>query len=196
MAAGPLHFPPRRLFISDHMLMLGGGWMFGRELVIGVGKKRFLNIFLSRSGARNPDYLGEIMPAACCWVNRQRTLRREVLRGDFWNLIANAIFFPIGVFLAFPLPLTIPCGRSWAVMRCIEFFGNNRGRSLLFHSTCVHWRDAGGWIYFSWARVVFLYRCAEMKWRLEVPAETWNIFRCNLTKTKDDPPPCVRIAWG
>src|SRR5258706_13696526 len=107
-----------------NMLML---WMFGRELELVWGKKRFLNYFyICGVGAGILTILVKIMPLL--WGHRPADTPTIGASGAIFGiLIANAILFPDRRIWLFPLPLTIPMRPFVAVMGAIEFFGTIGG---------------------------------------------------------------------
>src|SRR5258708_28250295 len=106
-----------QLFIN--MLML---WMFGRELELLWGKKRFLNyFFICGVGAGLIEVLIKTIP-----VFFGKPLSDVPTIGAsgaiFGILIANAVLFPDRRIWLIPLPVTIPMRPYVAVMAAIEFF--------------------------------------------------------------------------
>src|SRR5882762_6134251 len=97
-----------------NMLML---WMFGRELELVWGKKRFLNyFFICGVGAGIITILVKVTPML--WGNRPYDIPTIGASGAIFGiLIANAILFPDRRIWLFPLPLTIPMRPFVAVMR-------------------------------------------------------------------------------
>src|SRR5258707_5043188 len=107
-----------------NMLML---WMFGRELELVWGKKRFLNYFyICGVGAGILTILVKIMPLL--WGHRPADTPTIGASGAIFGiLIAHSILFPDRRIWLFPLPLTIPMRPFVAVMGAIEIFGTLGG---------------------------------------------------------------------
>src|ERR1700746_4180909 len=102
-----------------NMLML---WMFGRELELVWGKKRFLNyFFICGVGAGIITILVKFVPLL--WGQRPSDIPTIGASGAIFGiLIANAILFPDRQIWLFPLPIMIPLRPFVAVMGAIEFF--------------------------------------------------------------------------
>jgi len=102
-----------------NMLML---WMFGRELELVWGKKRFLDyFFLCGIGAGLITILVKFIPLF--WGHRPSDIPTIGASGAIFGiLIANAILFPDRQIWLFPLPIMIPMRPFVGVMAAIEFF--------------------------------------------------------------------------
>ena len=114
-----------------NMLML---WMFGRELELVWGKKRFLNyFFVCGAGAGLITILVKFLQF---WGHTPPDIPTIGASGAIFGiLIANAILFPERQIWLFPLPIMIPMRPFVAVMGAIEFFGtidSGRDESLIF----------------------------------------------------------------
>lgn len=102
-----------------NMLML---WMFGRDLEINWGRRRFYSFYLTCGiGA------GLINVAVKLLLSLQGISRSDVSTigasgAIFGILIANAILFPDRQIWLIPLPITIAMRPYVAVMGAIEFF--------------------------------------------------------------------------
>src|SRR5260221_4263448 len=134
-----------------NMLML---WMFGRELELVWGKKRFLNyFFICGVGAGIITILVKATPML--WGTHPGDVPTIGASGAIFGiLIANAILFPDRRILLFPLPLTIPMRPFVAGMGGGGVFwpawgGGARGGHL-FHFLGVL---VGGWYFLWWAGV-------------------------------------------
>jgi membrane associated rhomboid family serine protease len=166
-----------------NMLML---WMFGRELELVWGKKRFLNYFsICGVGAGILTILVKITPLL--WGHRPGDTPTIGASGAIFGiLIANAILFPDRRIWLFPLPLTIPMRPFVAVMGAIEFFGTlgaggGDGVSHLCHLGGM----LIGWLYLR--RGSFLYRVRnEMAdWKYQRNRKRFQVY---MKKQKDEPP--------
>jgi len=95
-----------------NMLML---WMFGRELELVWGKRRFLNyFFICGAGAGIIELIVKTVPV---FFGAQPSLIPTI-----GILMANAVLFPDRRIWLIPLPVTIPMRPYVAVMGAIEFF--------------------------------------------------------------------------
>jgi len=102
-----------------NMLML---WMFGRELELVWGKRRFLNFFiLCGVGAGLIEVIVKTIPT---FFGRSPSLTPTIGASGaiFGILMANAVLFPDRRIWLIPLPITIPMRPYVAVMGAIEFF--------------------------------------------------------------------------
>ena len=126
-------FPGLRLWQPFTYLFLHGSiwhllinmlflWMFGRELELVWGQRRFLNyFFLCGVGAGLIEIAVKVMPMA--WGNPPSDVPTVGASGAIFGiLIANAILFPDRRVWLFPLPVAIPMRPYVAVMGAIEFF--------------------------------------------------------------------------
>lgn len=165
-----------------NMLML---WMFGRELELVWGKKRFLNyFFICGVGAGIITILVKVTPML--WGTQPGDVPTIGASGAIFGiLIANAILFPDRRIWLFPLPLTIPMRPFVAVMGAIEFFGTlGAGGDGVSHF-CHLGGMLIGWLYLR--RGSFLYRVRnEMAdWRFERNRKKFQVY---MKKSKDEPP--------
>src|SRR5213596_1505541 len=105
--------------ILINMLML---WMFGRELELVWGKRRFLNYFiLCGAGAGLIEVVVKTVPV---FFGAPPSLVPTIGASGaiFGILMANAVLFPDRRIWLIPLPVTIPMRPYVAVMGAIEFF--------------------------------------------------------------------------
>lgn len=165
-----------------NMLML---WMFGRELELVWGKRRFLNyFFICGVGAGIITILVKVVPML--WGHQPYDIPTIGASGAIFGiLIANAILFPDRRIWLFPLPLTIPMRPFVAVMGAIEFFGTlGSGGDGVSHF-CHLGGMLIGWLYLR--RGSFLYRVRnEMAdWRYQRNRKRFQVY---MKKTKDEPP--------
>ena len=98
-------------------------WMFGRELELVWGQKKFLNyFFLCGVGAGLINVIVKWVPAL--WGHEPSITPTVGASGAIFGiLIANAVLFPDRRIWLIPLPITIPMRPYVAVMAAIEFFG-------------------------------------------------------------------------
>jgi membrane associated rhomboid family serine protease len=165
-----------------NMLML---WMFGRELELVWGKKRFLNyFFICGVGAGIITILVKVTPMM--WGHQPGNIPTIGASGAIFGiLIANAILFPDRRIWLFPLPLTIPMRPFVAVMGAVEFFGTlGAGGDGVSHF-CHLGGMLIGWLYLR--RGSFLYRVRnEMSdWRFQRNRKKFQVY---MKKSKDEPP--------
>ena len=97
-------------------------WMFGRELEVVWGKKRFLNFFfLCGVGAGLIEIIVKTIPMI--WGHEPSLVPTIGASGAIFGiLMANAVLFPDRRVWLFPLPVTIPMRPYVAVIGAIEFF--------------------------------------------------------------------------
>ena len=168
--------------ILINLLML---WMFGRELELVWGKRKFINYFLLCGvGAGLIEVLVKTIP-----VFFGRHLFDIPTIGAsgaiFGILIANAILFPDRRIWLIPLPVTIPMRPYVAVMGAIEFFmtlgsgGDGIG----------HLRHLGGMLigYLYLRRGTFLYsvRNTVSDWQYKRNRRRFEVY---INKQKKEPP--------
>jgi len=131
VALGP--FPGLRIWQPFTYIFLHGGllhlllnmlwlWMFGRELELVWGKKRFLNFFvLCGVGAGLIEIIVKTIPIA--WAHWPSDIPTIGASGAIFGiLMANAILFPDRRVWIFPLPVAIAMRPYVAVIGAIEFF--------------------------------------------------------------------------
>ena len=165
-----------------NMLML---WMFGRELELAWGKKRFLNyFFICGVGAGIITILVKVTPML--WGHRPEDTPTIGASGAIFGiLIANAILFPDRRIWLFPLPLTIPMRPFVAVMAAVQFFSTLGETGDNVSHLCHLGGMLIGWIYLR--RGSFLYRVRnEMAdWRFERNRKKFQVY---MKKSKEEPP--------
>src|SRR5271155_2342127 len=165
-----------------NMLML---WMFGRELELVWGKKRFLNyFFLCGVGAGIITILVKVTPML--WGLRPSDIPTIGASGAIFGiLIANAILFPDRQIWLFPLPIMIPMRPFVAVMGAVEFFSTlSSGGDNVSH-LCHLGGMLIGWVYLR--RGSFLYRVRnEMAdWKYQRNRKRFEVY---MKKGKNEPP--------
>jgi len=166
-----------------NMLML---WMFGRELELVWGKKRFLNyFFLCGVGAGIITILVKVTPML--WGLRPSDIPTIGASGAIFGiLIANAILFPDRQIWLFPLPIMIPMRPFVAVMGAIEFFSTlGAGGDNVSH-LCHLGGMLVGWIYLRRGSFLFRVRNEVADWRYERNRKRFEVY---MKKNKNDPPP-------
>ncbi len=165
-----------------NMLML---WMFGRELELLWGKKRFLNyFFICGVGAGLIEVLIKTVP-----VFFGKPLSDVPTIGAsgaiFGILIANAVLFPDRRIWLIPLPVTIPMRPYVAVMAAIEFFSTlGTGGDNVSH-LCHLGGMLVGYIYLRRGSFLYNVRNSVTDWRLQRNRKRFEVF---MKKHKDEPP--------
>ena len=171
-----------------NMLML---WMFGRELELVWGKKRFLDyFFLCGVGAGIITILVKVLPMV--WGQRPSDVPTIGASGAIFGiLIANAILFPDRQIWLFPLPVMIPMRPFVAVMAAIEFFGTLGSSGDNVSHLCHLGGMLIGWLYLR--RGSFLYRVRNevADWKYQRNRKKFEVFM----KKQKDPPPSRPDSW-
>ena len=165
-----------------NMLML---WMFGRELELIWGKRKFLDFFvLCGVGAGVIELLVKTVPV---FFGKQPSLVPTIGASGaiFGILMANAVLFPDRRIWLIPLPVTIPMRPYVAVMAAIEFFGTlGTGGDNVAH-VC----HLGGMLvaYLYLRRGSFLYsvRNSVTDWKYERNRKRFQVY---MNKQKEEPP--------
>ncbi|MGH9744334.1 MAG: rhomboid family intramembrane serine protease [Candidatus Acidiferrum sp.] len=194
VALGPI--PGLRIWQPFTYIFLHGGlfhllinmlflWMFGRELELVWGKKRFLNFFfLCGVGAGLIEILVKVIPMA--WGHTPSDVPTIGASGAIFGiLMANAILFPDRRIWLFPLPVAIPMRPYVAVMGAIEFFSTlgSGGDSV------AHFCHLGGMLvgYIYLRRGSFLYsvRNSVTDWQFKRNRKRFDVY---INKHKNEPP--------
>jgi len=165
-----------------NMLML---WMFGRELELVWGKKRFLNyFFLCGVGAGLITVLVKYVPLF--WGNRPSDIPTIGASGAIFGiLIANAILFPDRQIWLFPLPIMIPMRPFVLVMCAVEFFSTLRSGGDNISHFCHLGGMLVGWLYLRRGSFLFRVRNEMADWRYQRNRRKFDVF---MKKHKDEPP--------
>ena len=160
-------------------------WMFGRELELVWGKRRFLNFFfLCGVGAGLIEILVKVIPMA--WGFRPSDIPTIGASGAIFGiLMANAILFPDRRIWLIPLPVTIPMRPYVAVMAAIEFFSTlgSGGDSV------AHICHLGGllvaWLYLRRGSFLYSVRNTVSDWQHRRNRRRFDVY---INKHKGDPP--------
>jgi rhomboid family protein len=175
-----LHGGLGHLLINMFML-----WMFGRELELVWGKRRFLNyFFLCGVGAGIITILVKFVPMF--WGNPPSDLPTIGASGAIFGiLIANAILFPDRQIWLIPFPISIPMRPFVAVMVAIEFFSTLGATGDNVSHLCHLGGILIGWIYLR--RSSFLYRVRNevADWKYQRNRKRFEVF---VKKNKSEPP--------
>ena len=159
-------------------------WMFGRELELVWGKRRFLNFFfLCGVGAGLIEMLVKAIPMF--WGERPSDVPTIGASGAIFGiLMANAILFPDRRVWLFPLPVAIPMRPYVAVIGAIEFFftlGSGGDK-------VAHLCHLGGMLvaYMNLRRGSFLYsvRNTVTDWKAQRNKRRFQVY---MNKHKDPP---------
>lgn len=194
VALGPI--PGLRVWQPFTYIFLHGGlfhllinmlylWMFGRELELVWGKRRFLNFFfICGVGAGLLEILVKVIPMA--WGFRPSDVPTIGASGAIFGiLMANAILFPDRRIWLIPLPVTIPMRPYVAVMGAIEFFGTlgSGGDSV------AHICHLGGmlvaWVYLRRGSFLYSVRNSVSDWQFRRNRKRFDVY---INKHKNDPP--------
>ncbi len=165
-----------------NMLML---WMFGRELELLWGKKRFLNyFFICGVGAGLIEVLIKTIPVF--FGKPASDIPTIGASGAIFGiLIANAVLFPDRRIWLIPLPVTIPMRPYVAVMAAIEFFSTlGTGGDNVSH-LCHLGGMLVGYIYLRRGSFLYNVRNSVTDWRLQRNRKRFQVF---MKKHKDEPP--------
>jgi len=165
-----------------NMLML---WMFGRELELLWGKKRFLNyFFICGVGAGLIEVVIKTTPQL--WGHPPSDVPTIGASGAIFGiLMANAILFPDRRIWLIPLPVTIPMRPYVAVMAAIEFFSTlGTGGDNVSH-LCHLGGMLVGYIYLRRGSFLYNVRNSVTDWRLQRNRKRFEVF---MKKHKEEPP--------
>jgi membrane associated rhomboid family serine protease len=164
------------------MLML---WMFGRELELVWGKKRFMNyFFLCGAGAGILTVLVKFVPLL--WGQRPSDIPTIGASGAIFGiLIANAIMFPDRQIWLFPLPIMIPMRPFVAVMGAIEFFSTLGSSGDNVAHVCHLSGMLIGWVYLRRSSFLFRVRNEIADWRYQRNRKKFDVY---MRKGKNEPP--------
>ena len=168
--------------ILINMLML---WMFGRELELIWGKRKFLNFFVFCGvGAGLIEVIVKTIPV---FFGKEPSLVPTIGASGaiFGILMANAVLFPDRSIWLIPLPIQIPMRPYVAVMAAIEFFGTLG----IGGDNVAHVCHLGGMLvaYLYLRRGSFLYsvRNSVTDWKYERNRKRFQVY---MNKRKDEPP--------
>jgi membrane associated rhomboid family serine protease len=165
-----------------NMLML---WMFGRELELVWGKKRFLNYFLLCGiGAGLIEVIVKFIPLF--WGHQPSDDPTIGASGAIFGiLIANAILFPDRELWLFPLPIRIPMRPFVAVMAAIEFFSTLGASGDKVSHVCHLGGMLIGWLYLRRGSFLFRFRNEVADWKYQKNKKRFEVY---MKKSKNEPP--------
>lgn len=160
-------------------------WMFGRELELVWGKRRFLNYFvLCGVGAGVIEVMVKTIPVL---LGRPPSLIPTIGASGaiFGVLIANAILFPDRRIWLFPLPVTIPMRPYVAVMGAIEFFLTLRSGGDGVAHICHLGGMLVGWLYLRRGSFLYSVRNSVSDWQQKRNRKRFEVY---INKHKNEPP--------
>ncbi|MBZ5702769.1 MAG: rhomboid family intramembrane serine protease [Acidobacteriia bacterium] len=168
--------------IGMNMFML---WMFGRELELVWGKKRFLQYyFLTGVGAGVINVIVKTLPA---FFGHGFSFAPTIGASGaiFGILIAMAILFPDRQVIFFPLPVSIRMRTAMIVMAAFTFLGTfGFGADKVSH-LCHLGGMLVGWLYLR--RGSFLYRVRNgfADWKVQRNRKKFEVY---MSAKKNEPP--------
>jgi membrane associated rhomboid family serine protease len=174
-----LHGGPLHLFFN--MLFL---WMFGKDLELVWGKRRFLNYFvLCGVGAGIIVVAIKLIPLA--WGQRPSDIPTIGASGAIFGiLIANAILFPDRRVWVFPLPVSIPMRPYVAAMATLEFFFTlGAGGDKVSH-LCHLGGLLVGWLYLRRGSFLYNVRNSVWDWKYQRNKKRFEVY---MGKQKEPP---------
>jgi membrane associated rhomboid family serine protease len=174
-----LHGGPLHLFFN--MLFL---WMFGKDLELVWGKRRFLNYFvLCGVGAGIIEVAIKLIPLA--WGQRPSDIPTIGASGAIFGiLIANAILFPDRRVWVFPLPVSIPMRPYVAAMATLEFFFTlGAGGDKVSH-LCHLGGLLVGWLYLRRGSFLYNVRNSVWDWKYQRNKKRFEVY---MGKQKEPP---------
>jgi len=165
-----------------NMLML---WMFGRELELVWGKKRFLNyFFLCGVGAGLLTVAVKFIPLF--WGHSPSDIPTIGASGAIFGiLIANAVLFPDRQIWLFPLPIMIPMRPFVGVMAAIEFFSTLRAGGDNVAHLCHLSGMLIGWLYLRRGTFLFRVRNEMADWQYRRNRKRFEVY---MKKNRNEPP--------
>ena len=160
-------------------------WMFGRELELVWGKKRFLQYyFLTGVGAGLINVIVKTVPVL--WgqpFSLQATIGAS---GAIYGiLIASAILFPDRQVSLFFLPIRMSMRTVVLGMVAIEFFGTLGSSGDGVSHICHLGGGLVGWLYLRRDSFLFRVRNGYTDWKVQ---RTRKRFQVYLNRHKNEPP--------
>jgi len=159
-------------------------WMFGRELELVWGKRRFLNFFfLCGVGAGLIEIFVKTIPMF--WGNRPSDVPTIGASGAIFGiLMANAVLFPDRRVWLFPLPVAIPMRPYVAVIGAIEFFFTlGSGGDKVAH-LCHLGGMLVGYIYLRRGSFLYSVRNSVTDWKIQRNKRRFQVY---MNKHKEPP---------
>ena len=169
------------LHILLNMLML---WMFGRDLELMWGKRRFLNyFFLCGAGAGIIEVIVKTIPVF--FGKPPSDIPTIGASGAIFGiLIANAVLLPDRRIWLLPLPVTIPMRPYVAVMAAIEFFGTlGTGGDGVAH-ICHLGGMLVGYVYLRRGSFLYSVRNSVTDWKVQRNKKRFQVY---MNKHKEPP---------
>jgi membrane associated rhomboid family serine protease len=159
-------------------------WMFGRELELVWGKRRFLNFFfLCGVGAGLIEMLVKAIPMF--WGERPSDVPTIGASGAIFGiLMANAVLFPDRRVWLFPLPVAIPMRPYVAVIGAIEFFFTlGAGGDKVAH-LCHLGGMLVAYVYLRRGSFLYSVRNTVTDWKMQRNKKRFQVY---MNKHKDPP---------
>jgi membrane associated rhomboid family serine protease len=159
-------------------------WMFGRELELVWGKRRFLNFFfLCGAGAGLIEMLVKTIPMF--WGQRPSDVPTIGASGAIFGiLMANAVLFPDRRVWLFPLPVAIPMRPYVAVIGAIEFFFTlGAGGDKVAH-LCHLGGMLVAYVYLRRGSFLYSVRNTVTDWKMQRNKKRFQVY---INKHKDPP---------
>jgi membrane associated rhomboid family serine protease len=188
-------FPGLRVWQPFTYIFLHGGllhlllnmlwlWMFGRELELVWGKRRFLNFFfLCGVGAGLIEMLVKAIPMF--WGERPSDVPTIGASGAIFGiLMANAVLFPDRRVWLFPLPVAIPMRPYVAAIGAIEFFFTlGAGGDKVAH-LCHLGGMLVAYVYLRRGSFLYSVRNTVTDWKMQRNKRRFQVY---MNKHKDPP---------
>jgi len=159
-------------------------WMFGRELELVWGKRRFLNFFfLCGVGAGLIEMLVKAIPMF--WGERPSDVPTIGASGAIFGiLMANAVLFPDRRVWLFPLPVAIPMRPYVAVIGAIEFFFTLGAGGIIKKKICHLGGMLVAYVYLRRGSFLYSVRNTVTDWKMQRNKKRFQVY---MNKHKDPP---------
>jgi membrane associated rhomboid family serine protease len=160
-------------------------WMFGRELELVWGKKRFLRyFFLCGVGAGLINVFVKVIPLV--WGHRPSDIPSIGASGAIFGiLIANAILFPDRRIWLIPFPVSIPMRPYVAAVAAIEFFATLGSSGDGIGHLCHLGGMLVGWLYLRRGSFLYNVRNTVSDWQYRRNRKRFEVY---VNKHKKEPP--------
>lgn len=191
------HLLPPRIWQPFTYIFLHGGlwhllinmlflWMFGRDLELVWGKRRFLNyFFFCGVGAALIEVIVKTIPV---FFGARPSLTPTIGASGaiFGILMANAVLFPDRRIWLIPLPVSIPMRPYVAVMGAIEFFSTlGAGGDNVAH-ICHLGGMLVGYLYLRRGTFLYSLRNSVSDWQHKRNRRRFEVY---MSKHRKEPPP-------
>jgi len=165
-----------------NMFML---WMFGRELELVWGKRRFLKYFmLCGTGAGLIEVLVKTIPVV--FGGHPSDIPSIGASGAIFGvLIGNAVLFPDRRIWLIPFPISMPMRPYVAVMAAIEFFGVIGSSGDGIGHLCHLGGMLVGYVYLRRGSFLYSARNTITDWKYKRNRKRFEVY---INKHKKEPP--------